>query len=144
LRLPLFDGGLLRAQLQGRGAEADAAVAAYNAAVLDAAREVADAAAALRSLARQQAEQAQAQAAAAEALALAQQRFRAGLGNRLPVLQAEAQLLAQRAQATDLQARRLDAQAALATALGGGWADAPSPAATTSPPSATATPTASR
>lgn len=129
LRLPLFDGGLLRAQLQGRGAEADAAVAAYNAAVLDAAREVADAAAALRSLAQQQAEQAQAQAAAADALALAKARFDAGLGNRLPVLQADALLLGQRAQAADLQARRLDAQATLALALGGGWADVPPTAA---------------
>jgi NodT family efflux transporter outer membrane factor (OMF) lipoprotein len=125
LRLPLFDGGALRAQLQGRAAEADAAVAAYNGAVLAAAQEVADAASALRSLAQQQAEQAQAQAAAADALALAQQRFQAGLGNRLPVLQADALLLAQRAQAADLQARQLDAQAALALALGGGWADAP-------------------
>lgn len=146
LRLPLFDGGLLRAQLQGRGAEADAAVAAYNTAVLDAAREVADAAATLRSLAQQQVEQAQAQAAAADALALAQQRFRAGLGNRLPVLQAEAQLLAQRAQATDLQARRLDAQAALALALGGGWAEAPPPSPVATPTTAAASthPTTSR
>jgi NodT family efflux transporter outer membrane factor (OMF) lipoprotein len=124
LRLPLFDGGALRAQLQGRAAEADAAVAAYNGAVLDAVREVADAAAALRSLAQQQAEQAQAQAAAADALALARQRFDAGLGNRLPVLQADAALLAQRAAAADLQARQLDAQAALALALGGGWTEA--------------------
>lgn len=137
LRLPLFDGGLLRAQLQGRAAEADAAVAAYNAAVLDAAREVADAAAALRSLAQQQAEQAQAQAAAADALALARARFGAGLGNRLPVLQADALLLGQRAQAADLQARRLDAQAALALALGGGWADVPA----VPPPTAAAHPT---
>ena len=125
LSLPLFDGGALRAQLQGRAAEADAAVAAYNAAVLDAAREVADAASALRSLALQQAEQAHAQAAAADAFVLAQQRYQAGLGNRLPVLQADALLLAQRAQTTDLQARQLDAQAMLALALGGGWADGP-------------------
>lgn len=125
VRLPLFDGGALRAQLRSRGAEADAAVAAYNAAVLDAAREVADAAALLRSLAQQQAAQVQAQAAAADARALAQQRFQAGLGNRLPVLQADAQLLAQRTQAAELQARQLEAQAVLATALGGGWVDAP-------------------
>ncbi len=136
LSLPLFDGGALRAQLQGRAAEADAAVAAYNAAVLDAAREVADAASALRSLALQQAEQSHAQAAAADAFVLAQQRYQAGLGNRLPVLQADALLLAQRAQTTDLQARQLDAQAMLALALGGGWADGP-PAAGATTSSAT-------
>jgi NodT family efflux transporter outer membrane factor (OMF) lipoprotein len=134
LRLPIFDGGVLRAQLQGRAAEADAAVAAYNGAVLDAAREVADAASSLRSLAQQQAEQVQAQAAAADALALAQQRFAAGLGNRLPVLQADAVLLAQRAQAADLQARQLEAQAALALALGGGWADGTAAAPVAAPP----------
>jgi NodT family efflux transporter outer membrane factor (OMF) lipoprotein len=137
LRLPLFDGGLLRAQLRGREAEADAAVAAYNAAVLDAAREVADAASLLRSLARQQAEQAQAQAAAADARAIAQQRFGAGLGNRLPVLQADGLVLAQQAQALDLRARQLDTQAALALALGGGWADGP-PAAVAARPHASA------
>lgn len=142
LRLPLFDGGVLRAQLRGRAAEADAAVAAYNAAVLDAAREVADAAASLRSLAQQQAEQAQAQAAVADARAIAQQRFAAGLGNRLPVLQADALLLAQQAQALDLQARQLDAQAALALALGGGWADSPAAPAPGASASAAATTTA--
>ncbi len=129
LRLPLFDGGLLRAQLRGREAEADAAVAAYNGAVLDAAREVADAASLLRSLAQQQAEQGLAQAAAADARAIAQQRFAAGLGNRLPVLLADGLVLAQQAQALDLQARQLDAQATLALALGGGWVDLPAAAA---------------
>ncbi len=137
LRLPLFDGGALRAQLQGRAAEADAAVAAYNAAVLDAAHQVADAASSLRSLAQQQAEQAQAQAAATDALAIAQRRFAAGLGNRLPVLRADALLLAQRAQALDLQAQQLQAQATLALALGGGWADATVAAAPAATPVAT-------
>jgi NodT family efflux transporter outer membrane factor (OMF) lipoprotein len=138
LRLPLFDGGMLRAQLRGRAAEADAAVAVYNGAVLDAAREVADAASGLRSLAQQQAAQAQAQAAVADARAIAQQRFAAGLGNRLPVLQADALLLAQQSQALDLQARQLDAQAALALALGGGWADAPTQAGGPAAPTHTA------
>ncbi len=129
LHLPLFDGGALRAQLQGRAAEADAAVAAYNAAVLGAANEVADAASSLRSLAAQRSEQALALAAASDAQALAQQRFGAGLGNRLPVLQAQALLLAQQGQAVDLQARQLDAQVALMLALGGGWQPGASAAA---------------
>lgn len=123
LRLPLFDGGALRAQLGVRSAEADAAVAAYNAAVLQAAREAADAVATLRALARQQAEQAHVAAAADAAQGLAQQRYRAGLANRLGVLDAETAVLAQRAAATDLQARTLDAQVQLMQALGGGWHD---------------------
>ncbi len=121
LHLPLFDGGLLRSQLQGRAAEADAAVAAYNAAVLDAAREVADASAALQSVARQRSEQARAASTADNALALARQRFEAGLGTRAPLLVAEGAVLAQRALAADLQGRQLDAQVALMRALGGGW-----------------------
>lgn len=123
LRLPLFDGGRLRANLRGRAADADAAVAAYNGAVLDAVREVADAGATLQALARQQDESAQALAAAEDAHALAGQRHRAGLGSRLAVLQAETAVLAQRWNAVDLQARAVDAQLALMRALGGGWRD---------------------
>ena len=125
LRLPLFDGGRLRANLQGRAADADAATAAYNGAVLDAAREVADASTSLQSLARQRVEQAQALAATESAYDLALQRYRAGLGTYLVVLSAETGVLAQRQQATDLQARVLDQQVALMRALGGGWQAAP-------------------
>lgn len=121
LRLPLFDGGRLRAQLQGREAERDAAVAAYNGALLDALREVADAIASLQSLQRQQQQQAQAQAAAESAYEFAQQRYRAGLGTYLTVLSAESGVLAQRRLGADLRARALDARIALMRALGGGW-----------------------
>jgi NodT family efflux transporter outer membrane factor (OMF) lipoprotein len=123
LRLPLFDGGRLRANLRGRAADADAAVAAYNGAVLEAAREVADACANWGALARQQAEQSQALALAESAYDLALQRYRAGLGGYLVVLNAETGVLAQRNQATELTARVLDAQLVLTRALGGGWQD---------------------
>lgn len=121
LRLPLFDGGRLRAQLRGREAEADAAIAAYNGAVLEAAREVADAAASMRSLQRQQAEQALAQDAAEGAYDFARQRYRAGLGTFLTVLSAESSVLAQRRLGADLRARALEVRVALLRALGGGW-----------------------
>jgi outer membrane protein TolC len=123
LRLPLFDGGRLRAQLKGRGADLDAAIAAYNGALLDALREVADAGASLASIDRQRAEQAQAQAAAEGAYDFAQQRYRAGLGTYLTVLSAESAVLAQRRLGVDLQARALDTRVALMRALGGGWSD---------------------
>ena len=145
LRLPLFDGGRLRANLRAKAAEADAAVAAYNGAVLSAAHEVADAAALLQSLARQQAEQAQALAAAESAYDLSLQRYRAGLGSQLLVLAAESGVLAQRNQAAELQARTLDTQVALMRALGGGWQDTPGDAAPTQAAAdavATATPAA--
>jgi len=121
LRLPIFDGGRLRAQLQGRAAEADAAVAAYNGAVLDAAREVLDASSSWLAISRQQAQQVQGLAATEAAYDIALQRYRAGLGSYLQVLSAETGVLVQRRQAADLQARALDTQVALMRALGGGW-----------------------
>lgn len=132
LRLPVFDGGRLRANLGARRAEVDAAVAGYDAALLRALREVADELGSLRALAAQQQAQAQASSAAEAALDLARQREQAGLGTRLAVLNAELSLLAQRRAALDLQARQRGTDIALIRALGGGWqaaGDSPPPAA---------------
>ncbi|MDT7837109.1 efflux transporter outer membrane subunit [Aquabacterium sp. OR-4] len=125
LRLPVFDGGRLRANLGARRAEVDAAVAGYDSALLRALREVADELASLQSLAAQTQAQAEASSAAEAALALARQRAQAGLGTRLAVVNAELGLLAQRRTDLELQARHLASQVALARALGGGWQAAP-------------------
>ena len=124
LRLPLFDAGRLRANLQVKAADLDGAVESYNGAVLDAVRDVADQLASGRSIVRQQQEQQAAQEAAEGAYAIALQRYQAGLGNYLQVLTAESSVLAQRRQQVDLAARALDTQAQLARALGGGYAEA--------------------
>jgi len=121
LRLPLFEGGRLRAQLAARSAEADAAVEGWNATLLRALREVADEVASLQALDRQQQAQAQANGAAESAFALALQRYQAGLGNFLSVLAADGTVLAQRRAGSDLKARHLTAEVALARALGGGY-----------------------
>ncbi|NMM79528.1 RND transporter [Acidovorax sp. SRB_14] len=123
LRLPLFDGTRLRAQLGGRQAELDAAIAQYNGALLDAVQEAGDAIASVQSLARQQALQGEASAKSETAYDFAVQRYRAGLGNYLLVLNTESQLLAQRRLAVDLRARQLDTRVVLMKALGGGWSD---------------------
>jgi NodT family efflux transporter outer membrane factor (OMF) lipoprotein len=123
LRLPLFDGGRLRAQLGGRQAELDTAIAQYNGVLLEATREASDALSSTQSLTRQQGEQASALTSAGSAYALAQQRFRAGIGNYLVVLNTESQQLAQQRLTLDLQARQLDTRVALMKALGGGWTD---------------------
>ena len=130
LRLPIFEGGRLRAQLRTKTADLDAAVESYNASVLDAVRDVADQVASSQSISKQQAEQRQAQSAAEGAYAIALQRYKAGLGNYLQVLTAESTVLAQRRQSVDLTARALDAQVGLARALGGGYVAVPLPAAT--------------
>lgn len=122
IRLPIFDAGRLRANLRGKAAELDAAVETYNATLVDAVREVADQLASSQSVARQQAEQAQAQAAAEAAYDIALQRYKAGLGTYLVVLNAEAGVLNQRRAAADLKARAIDAQVGLVRALGGGYA----------------------
>jgi NodT family efflux transporter outer membrane factor (OMF) lipoprotein len=123
LHLPLFDGGRLRAQLKGREADVNAAVAQYNATVIDAVREASDAISSLQSLARQRKEQGDALAGAQKAYDLALQRYRAGIGSYLIVLNTESQWLAQRRQAVDLRACEIDTGVALLKALGGGWAD---------------------
>ncbi len=125
IRLPIFDAGRLRANLSGKTAELDAAIESYNGVVLDAVHDAADQIDSMRSIGRQQAEQTNAQAAAESAYDLATQRYKAGLGNYLTVLNAEASVLSQRRQAADLKARALDVQIALIRALGGGYADDP-------------------
>ena len=121
ISLPIFEGGRLRANLRARNADVDAAVASYNATLLDAVREVADLLVSSRSLQVQAQEQAQAQTAAETAYDLAVQRYRAGLGNYLTVLSAQTSVLAQRRAAVDLKARAWDLDVNLIRALGGGF-----------------------
>jgi NodT family efflux transporter outer membrane factor (OMF) lipoprotein len=131
IRLPIFEGGRLRANLRGKTADLDAAVESYNAAVLDAIHDAADQVASGRSVARQQAEQRDAQAAAESAYQVSLQRYKAGLGTYLNVLAAETAVLNQRRLGVDLAARALDTQVALIRAVGGGYA-APVPPTTAS------------
>ena len=124
LRLPIFDSGRLRANLRGKTADVDAAIASYNTAVIDAVHDVADQISSLRGVARQQAEQGQAASAAESAYDLATQRYRAGLGTYVTVLNAETAVLTQRRLAADLKGRALESQIALIRALGGGYVSA--------------------
>jgi NodT family efflux transporter outer membrane factor (OMF) lipoprotein len=121
VRLPIFDAGRLRAALRGRTADLDAAVETYNGTLVDAIHDVADQISSTRSVARQQREQDAAQASAEAAYDLATQRYRAGLGSYLAVLNAESNVLAQRRLATDLRARAIESQMLLVRALGGGY-----------------------
>ena len=121
IRLPIFDAGRLRAGLRGRTADLDAAVETYNGTLVDAIHDVADQISSTHSVVRQQREQDAAQASAEAAYDLATQRYRAGLGGYLTVLNAESNVLAQRRLATDLRARAIDSQMLLVRALGGGY-----------------------
>jgi NodT family efflux transporter outer membrane factor (OMF) lipoprotein len=121
LRLPVFEGGRLRAQLKGRVAGYENAVATYNQTLSDALREVADAVQSLRGAQVQGAEQRAATQAAANSLTLARQRERAGTSNMLPVLASEMSLLSQKKIELDNRARRAELRVALIRALGGGF-----------------------
>ena len=138
LHLPIFEGGQLRAQLKGKGADRDAAIQAYNQQVIDAVHEAADAATSAASIGRQLALQRQALGASTASYDFSQKRYGQGLGNALIVLNAETQMLSERRLEVDLEYRALDVQAQLMKALGGGWtatgaATTPSAAAASAP-----------
>ena len=123
IRLPLFAAGGLQASLRGREADYDLAVERYNELVLDAVREVADQAQALRSLDVERNERRQALAALERAYRLALERNQAGIASTLEVLEAEAGLFPLQRSDADLRVRGLQAEVGLFRALGGGYED---------------------
>ncbi|HEX2827984.1 MAG TPA: efflux transporter outer membrane subunit [Burkholderiales bacterium] len=123
LRLPIFEGGRLRANLAGRNADYDAAVERYNQSLADALREVVDQLASMKSVDAQRREANQGLKTAQGAYDLALLRYKEGLGNYLQVLNAESQVLGQKSLQADLDARELDIAVNLTRALGGGYQD---------------------
>ncbi|QNN55918.1 efflux transporter outer membrane subunit [Diaphorobacter ruginosibacter] len=123
LRLPIFEGERLRAQLRGKQADLDTAIAQYNGVVLDAVKSAGDAIASVQSLERQNRLQTESLSKAERAYDFAVQRYKAGLANQIVVLNTEGQVITQRKLAVELRARELDTRIALMSALGGGWLD---------------------
>ncbi len=121
IRLPIFEGGALRANLVGRDAEYDGAVQTYNQALIDALHDVADQVASLRSASLQSGFQRAASLAAAHSAKLSAQRQRVGTVNRLQVIAAEAALVQQQRTELDAQTRETEARLGLIKALGGGF-----------------------
>ena len=121
ITLPIFDGSRLRAQLGSKRAELDAAIAQYNETITQAARESSDVLASTQSIVKQRVEQQDALDSAKTAYELSLERYKAGIGNYLIVLNTESQWLSQQRLYVDLQARQLDTRVALVKALGGGW-----------------------
>jgi len=120
--LPIFDGGRLRANLRGKTADYDAAVAAYNAALTKALRQVADGVTGLTS---ERARQSEARAAAAHwsrILDLQKLRERQGLSGAADRLSTETALLLATRRAAEADARVAVARVARIRALGGAWA----------------------
>ena len=125
ISLPIFDDGRLRANLRGRDAQYDLAVAQYNQALVGAVNQVADELSALHSLRAQMVAQQRAQDAARAAWQLAQQRYRAGIGSYLEALAVRQQLLAAERGLAALQAQQVIRSVQLIQALGGGYRPTP-------------------
>jgi NodT family efflux transporter outer membrane factor (OMF) lipoprotein len=121
LSLPIFEGGKLRANLGGKDAQYDVAVAQYNQALVKAVNEVADDVDALQSLQRQVDAEQRSLDAASEAWKLAEQRYKAGVGSYLEALTVRQQLLAAEQQMAALKAQQSDQSVQLIQALGGGY-----------------------
>ncbi len=119
--LPIFDGGRLRANLAGKDADYDLAVAQYNTTLVRALNEVQDELSALDSLATQIQAQQRAQDAAQQAYDLSQQRYKAGVGSYLESLVVRQQLLEAEQRTASLKAQQVDTSVQLIQALGGGF-----------------------
>ncbi len=121
IHLPIFDAGKIRAQYAGATAGLDVAVADYNGAVLNAVKQAADAISQVKDLSASRADQQAALDSATKAFALAQERYKDGLSNQLPVLTAEATLLSARQQLAALIAQTAVQRVTLLLSVGGGF-----------------------
>jgi NodT family efflux transporter outer membrane factor (OMF) lipoprotein len=128
VHLPIFDAGELRAQLKGRYADFDDAVATYNQTLVTALSGVATQLAQIRSSDVQLGDAQTAQQAAREADDLAITQYKGGLTNQLTVLNADMTTLQADQAVANLLMDRRDQQIALASALGGGYVDTSSEA----------------
>jgi NodT family efflux transporter outer membrane factor (OMF) lipoprotein len=127
LSLPLFEGGLRRAELQRAWASYAETRDNYRATVLAAFQDVEDGLSLTQLLSIEAAQDQRAVAAATRAQSLSLRLYTGGLSDYLDVVVSqEADLTAEIAQA-DVETRRLQATVQLISALGGGWSDAQMP-----------------
>ena len=120
--LPLFHGGALQGQYRGRRGQYDEAVALYDAQVIEALRETADAVTSQKMLVSRLANSRRALADFEEANRLARQRYEHGLSTYLDVLSAEESVLEARLNVAELETRAFTLDVQLIRALGGGFA----------------------
>lgn len=120
ISLPLFDAGRLRNQLQEQGALYDVAVEQYNASIVQALSEVANALVRINSVHAQQALAQQAVEVAKRQQQLAEQSYRAGLSDAQTAISAQLTVLNEEQQQAVVASKQLENYTLLMTALGGG------------------------
>ncbi len=121
ISLPVFQGGALQGQFRTARADYDVAVASYNATVLSAYQEVADAVTRQDAAQKRLAVVQEALGAREEASEIVRRRYAGGLANYLDVLTAERGVQESRVAVAMVEADLLAAQLALVRALGGGF-----------------------
>ena len=121
ISLPIFHGGALQGQYRGARGAYDEAVARYDSGVIQALRQVADAATSQKALIVRLSESRAALADAEEGNALARKRYEGGLSSYLDVLSAEEGVLEARQTVAELEARAFTLDIAMVRALGGGF-----------------------
>jgi len=121
INLPLFSGGALAGNYRQARGGYDQAVAQYDDTLVQAVREVADAAAGQTALAVELTAAHEAVSRSQEAWDLAKRRYAGGLSTYLSVLSAEDALLRNRQLLADYQGRVLAVRVELVRALGGGF-----------------------
>ncbi len=119
--LPLFEGGLRRAELQRSWSQYAATRDNFRATVLAAFQEVEDGLSRSQRLMSEVEQQHEASRQAAEALALSTTLYQDGLDNYLSVAVAQVVALAARTEEVRLQMRQMQSAVLLIRALGGGW-----------------------
>jgi multidrug efflux system outer membrane protein len=127
--LPLFEGGLRRAELQQSWSRLNQAADTYRATVLTAFQQVEDGLVLTEALGTEAAEQQAAVQAAQRAQSMSLTLYTGGLSDYLDVTVAQIAALTAEIAETEVTTRRLQAVVGLVTALGGGWstADLPTP-----------------
>jgi multidrug efflux system outer membrane protein len=118
---PIFEGGLLKAQLRQARAAWDESRFEYQSTVLNAFQEVSDALVSRQELASERLEQERAVTAYQEAVKVANQRYLGGQANYYELLQEQQLLFPAQNALTQTLLNQLLASVQLYKALGGGW-----------------------
>jgi outer membrane protein, multidrug efflux system len=121
--MPLFDGGLRRAQLRHSWAQYAQTRDDYRATVLAAFQEVEDALSQTQLLATEDTHEHEASEQAVQALSISTMLYKDGLDNYLSVAVAQVQALATQLTDVQIRIRQIQAAISLIRALGGGWTD---------------------
>jgi NodT family efflux transporter outer membrane factor (OMF) lipoprotein len=121
LTQPVFQGGRLRAGVEGADAASREVLAYYVGSVLDAFAEVESALASEQFLAERETHLAEAAEQLVAASRLAEDRYRTGVGIYLVVLESQTRALTAESQLLEVRRQRLDNRVNLHLALGGGF-----------------------